>query len=77
MTKFYNVVRKDSYEKNGEQKTSWKPVGMTLIEKDGKMYLIDDRTGCKYYLFEKEQNRNTATQQTKQSDDFDDQTIPF
>ena len=82
MTKFYNVVRKDTYEKNGEKKASWKQVGMTLIEKDGKFYLVDDRTGQKYYVFEKEA-RPTGTApkpaQRAPSDDFDDDLdgVPF
>lgn len=65
----YDVVRRREIE--GRDKPYWDNIGMVLIEKEGKYYLVDNRTGEKYYCFERKKRDMQSTK-----GDFNDD-IPF
>lgn len=60
----YGFKRPDEYtDSNGEQRTAWRIVGLTLVTKprDGggmQLTLIDDRTGIMYQGFDLEEERS-------------------
>ena len=73
-------------EIDGRDKPIWPRVGLTLtVKDDGKMYLFDARTQHTYFLFEREDKRQQASQDQHnqaKSDGYapqfnDDSKIPF
>ena len=54
----YDVVRRREVE--GRDKPYWDNVGMVVIEKEGKLYLIDNRSGEKYYVFAREKREEAG-----------------
>lgn len=77
MNKRYNVCVKQTYMKDGQEKTTWPRVGTMTATEDGKFYL-DIPLFQKLYVFEyKERNdAQAAADKASASDDFND-SVPF
>lgn len=80
--KFYNVCTKETYtRKDGEQKSTWPPVGRLGVMDDGKMFLtLNMFPGTKFYVFEQERKDRPhgaePASASKPADDFTDD-VPF
>lgn len=49
----YNINTKETYTKNGEEKTIWNQVGTLQVNDDGKMFLkLNMFPDTKFFVFE-------------------------
>lgn len=81
--KFYNVCTKETYaRKDGEQKSTWPPVGRLGVMDDGKMFLtLNMFPGTKFYVFEQERKdkprASTSGGGNPAQEAFPDDDVPF
>jgi len=54
----FNINTPKQFEVNGEQKTSWLPVGSMRILDDGKIFIeLNQNPGVTYMAFEREEKK--------------------
>ena len=77
--KFYNVCTKETYtRKDGEQKSTWPPVGRLGVMDDGKMFLaLNMFPGTKFYVFEQERKDKTQQPAAAPASAGPNDDIPF
>ena len=62
-----NIVAREEYESNGEQKVSWLQIGKLIEKEDGKQYVkLNIMPGQICYVFDQKEKAEGGQQQTAQ-----------